>query len=153
MPRSHLFDIADENLRLKKSPVQFLQPIWEQLHELRLPFLNLMPYCDTFLMEIKIITVFYYNTIFDYPVIWDILDLVSLKLLFVLPRGSVCHLFWKIMGIFLFTESFFICKLNLRKDLESGMKLVLPLSLCITSSICTIEIVRAFYQVQIKSNC
>lgn len=35
-----------------------------------------MLFYDTFLMEIKIsITVFYY-TIFDYPVIWDILDLV-----------------------------------------------------------------------------
>lgn len=131
-----------------------MEPIWEQLHELRLPFLNLMLYCYTFLMEIKIITVFsYYNTIFDYPVSWGILELVNLKHLFVLPRGSVCHLFWKIMGIFLFTESFFICKLSLSEDLESGRKHVLPLSLCITSSICTIEIVRAFYQLQIKSNC
>lgn len=47
-----------------------------------------MLYYDTFLMEMKIsITVFCY-TIFDYPVIWNTLDLVNLKFLFVLLRGS-----------------------------------------------------------------
>lgn len=129
-----------------------MEPIWEQLHELRLPFLNLMLYCHTFLMEIKIITVLSYYNIFLLSSELGYSG-VSLKHLFVLPRGSVCHLFWKIMGIFLFTESFFICKLSLSEDLESGRKHVIPLSLCITSSICTIEIVRAFYQLQIKSNC
>lgn len=53
-------------------------------------------------MEIKL-TVFNYSTAFDYPVIWDILELVNLKLLFDLLCGSVCHdLLWKIMGIFFF---------------------------------------------------
>lgn len=52
-------------------------------------------------MESRSITVFYYSTIFDYPVIWDVLDLVNLKHLFDLLRGSICHdLLWKIMDIF-----------------------------------------------------
>lgn len=61
-------------------------------------------------MEIKSsITVFCYD-IFDYPVIWGILDLVNLKSLFVLPRDSGFHdLLWKIVGVFLFAERFFIC--------------------------------------------
>ena len=59
-------------------------------------------------MEIKL-TVFSYSTIFDYPVSWDILELVNLKLLFHLLRGSVCHDFlWKIMGIPLFRENLFV---------------------------------------------
>lgn len=76
-------------------------------------------------MESRSITVFYYSTIFDYPVIWDVLDLVNLKHLFDLLRGSICHdLLWKIMDIF-FIYRKLTCNLNLSKDLGSGMKHVL----------------------------
>lgn len=70
--------------------------------------------------------------------IWDILDLVSLKALCVLVLGSVfLDLLWKVIEIFVFAENF-ICNLNLGKEI---LKHVLPFSLCITSSICTTEIV------------
>lgn len=87
-------------------------------------------------MEIKIITIdFYHNTILDYPVIWDILDLVNLKPLFVLRVVQfVVIYFGKLWTFFIYRK--LICKLNLSNTLESGMKHVLSLSICITNSIC-----------------
>lgn len=104
-----------------------------------------MLYYDTFLMEIEITIIVFYCTIFDYPVIWDVLDLVNLKSLLYCVVQFFMTYFGKLWE-FLFAENFLICNLNNSKDLESWMKPELPFSMCLTISICTTEVVRAFYQ-------
>lgn len=60
-------------------------------------------------MEIKSSSTVFCYDIFDYPVIWGILDLVNLKSLFVLPRDSGFHdLLWKIVGIFFICRTLFL---------------------------------------------
>lgn len=102
-----------------------------------------MPYGGTFVMEVKIsIAIFYYT-------IWLSSDLEysgfsHFKASFFTVWFSFSWLTLENYGNFFYLQKGFICNLNLSKDLESWMKHVLPLSLCITSSICTTDIATAF---------
>lgn len=57
-------------------------------------------------MEIEISSIVFYCTIFDYPVIWDVLDLVNLKSLLYCVVQFFMTYFGKMMGILICRKLF-----------------------------------------------